>query len=87
MLKLLSCVRNCFRPRSILQAEILALPDQLLILQRSSRGHKLRLTRTDRVFWVGSTGCETIGGRDYSSSARNCHRLALQGFAAIFAVS
>ena len=52
MLTLLFCLRDCFRARAILQAEILALRHQLLILQRSSRGHKLRLGWADRVLWV-----------------------------------
>ena len=52
MLTLLFCLRDCFRPRFLLQAEILALRHQLLVLQRSSRGHKLRLGCTDRVLWV-----------------------------------
>ena len=52
MLTLLFSVRDCFRARAVLQAEILALRHQLLVLQRSSRGHKLRLRWTDRVLWV-----------------------------------
>src|SRR2546430_4770792 len=42
----------CFRTRAALQAEILVLRHQLLVLQRSSRGHKLRLSSADRVLWV-----------------------------------
>ena len=52
MLGLLSCLRDCFRSRFVLQAEILALRHQLLALQRTNRGRKLRLGRTDRVLWV-----------------------------------
>jgi len=52
MLTLLFCLRDCFRARFVLQAEILALRHQLLVLQRSSRGSKLRLGWTDRVLWV-----------------------------------
>ena len=52
MLTLLFCLLDCFRPRFVLRAEILALRHQLLVLQRSSRGHKLRLGCTDRVLWV-----------------------------------
>ena len=47
------CLRDCFRPRFVLQAEILALRP-LLLLQFSSPGHKLRLTWSDRVLWVWS---------------------------------
>ena len=49
---LLFSVPACFRTGATLQAEILALRHQLLVLQRSSRGHKLRLSSADRVLWV-----------------------------------
>jgi putative transposase len=52
MLALLSGVRDSFRSRLVLQAEILALRHQLLVLQRSSRGRRLRLRWADRVLWV-----------------------------------
>lgn len=52
MLRLLFSLRDCFRARAVLQAEILALRHQLLILQRSNRGHTLRLSCADRVLWV-----------------------------------
>ena len=38
MLTVLFSLRDCFRSRAVLQAEILALRHQLLVLQRSSRG-------------------------------------------------
>jgi putative transposase len=49
---LLFSVPACFRTRAALQTEILALRHQPLILQRSGRGHKLRLSSADRAFWV-----------------------------------
>ncbi len=49
---LLFSVPACFRTRAALQAEILALRHQLLVLQRSRRGYKLRLSSADRVLWV-----------------------------------
>ena len=52
MLTLLFSLRDCLRSRAALQAEIIALRHQLLILQRSNRGHKLRLSRADRILWV-----------------------------------
>src|SRR5213082_484199 len=52
MLTLLLSLRDCFRARAFLQAEILALRHQLLVLQRSNRGHKLRLGWADRILWV-----------------------------------
>jgi hypothetical protein len=52
MLTVLFSLRDCFRARAALQAEILALRHQLLVLQRSSRGRKLRLRWADRVLWV-----------------------------------
>ncbi len=52
MLTLLFSLRDCFRARAVLQAEIRIFRHQLLILQRSSRGHKLHLRWTERVLWV-----------------------------------
>lgn len=52
MWSLLLSLRDYFRTRAVLQAEILALRHQLLILQRSKRYYKLRLNCADRVFWV-----------------------------------
>src|ERR1035437_10093050 len=47
-----SSIRQGFRTRASLHAEILALRHQILVLQRSSRGHRLRLARADRLLWV-----------------------------------
>src|SRR5258708_14101484 len=52
ILSLFSSARQAFHTRAVLQAEILALRHQLLVLQRSSRGHRLRLSRADRFLWV-----------------------------------
>ena len=52
MLTLLFSLRDCFLARAVLQAEILALRHQLLVLQRSNHGRRLRLGCTDRVLWV-----------------------------------
>src|SRR5437764_9822854 len=52
ILSLFSSARQAFQTRAALQAEILALRHQLLVLQRSSRGHRLRLSRADRFLWV-----------------------------------
>jgi putative transposase len=49
---LLSSIRGWFRTRAALHAEILALRHQLLVLQQSSRGHRLRLSIADRLVWV-----------------------------------
>src|SRR5205085_2899477 len=49
---LFSSARHAFQTRAALQAEILALRHQLLVLQRSSRSHRLRLSRADRFLWV-----------------------------------
>jgi hypothetical protein len=50
LFSLLSTLRSCFRTRAALHAEILALRHQLLVLQRSSREHRLRLHVWDRAF-------------------------------------
>jgi hypothetical protein len=49
---LLSSIRRGFRTRATLQAEILALRHQLLVLQRANRDRKLRLNGADRLLWV-----------------------------------
>ncbi len=49
---LLFSVPACFRTRAALHAEILALRHQLLVLQRSNNGHRVRLCATDRLLWV-----------------------------------
>jgi hypothetical protein len=46
---LLFSVPAYFRTRSALQAEILALRHQLLVLQRSNNGHRVRLRAADRL--------------------------------------
>lgn len=48
----LSVLSSCFRTRAALQAEILALRHQLLVLQRSQRSCRLSISVTDRLFWV-----------------------------------
>ena len=45
-------IRQGLRTRAALQAEILALRHQLLVLQRSTRSRKLRLGVADRLVWV-----------------------------------
>jgi len=47
-----SSLRSSLCSRAGLQAEILALRHQLLVLQRSTRGRRVRLRVADRVFWV-----------------------------------
>ena len=49
---LLSSLRTCFKTRASLQAEILALRHQLLVLQRCTRSRRLGLRMSDRILWV-----------------------------------
>src|SRR5271169_1726002 len=49
---LLLVLRQGFRTRAALHAEILALRHQLLVLQRSQQGHRLHLRPGDRILWV-----------------------------------
>jgi hypothetical protein len=49
---LFSSIRQGFRTRAALQAEILALRHELLVLQRSTRSRKVHLTAADRLLWV-----------------------------------
>jgi putative transposase len=52
ILSFFSSIRQRFRSRAALQAEILALRHQLLVLQRSTRSRKVRLSAADRLLWV-----------------------------------
>src|ERR1035437_11037867 len=52
LFSLLWSLRSSFRVRADLQAEILALRHQLLVLQRRNRNHRLELNATDRMLWV-----------------------------------
>src|ERR1700746_3583264 len=45
-------IRQGLRNRAVLQAEILALRHQLLVLQRSNGSHQPRLSFADRLLWV-----------------------------------
>src|SRR5215831_1612872 len=52
ILSLLCSIRQGFRTRAAIQTEIVALRHQLLVLQRSARSHKVRLTASDRFLWL-----------------------------------
>src|SRR5580700_6508407 len=52
VLSFFSSIRQGFRSRAALQAEILALRHQLLVLQRSTRSRKVHLSAADRLLWV-----------------------------------
>jgi len=47
-----SSLRSSLRARAALQAEVLALRHQLLVLQRSTQGRRARFRAVDRIFWV-----------------------------------
>src|SRR5713101_6343984 len=49
---LFSSLSTSLRSRTALQAEILALRHQLVVLERSQGGRRLRLKNADRVLWV-----------------------------------
>src|SRR5579859_770171 len=49
---LFSFLGGSLRSRVALQAEILALRHQLLVLERSQHGRRPRLQNADRIFWV-----------------------------------
>jgi hypothetical protein len=51
LISLLLTLRDGLRSRATLQLEVLALPHQLHVLERS-RTRRLRLTRADRLLWV-----------------------------------
>src|ERR1039457_894721 len=52
MFILLKSLRDFFRTRTVLQAEIIALRHQLLVLQRLNRGRRPQLKLLDRLLWV-----------------------------------
>lgn len=52
ILSLFSSIRQGFRTRAALQADVIALRHQLLVLQRVNRDRKLRLGVADRLLWV-----------------------------------
>ncbi len=49
---LFSSLGSFLRSRVALQAEILALRHQLLVLESSQRGRRPRLQNADRILWV-----------------------------------
>ncbi len=52
LVSLLFSLPACIPTRAALQTEILALRHQLLVLQRSNNGHRLRWRATDRLLGV-----------------------------------
>jgi transposase InsO family protein len=52
LISFLTILRDSLRTRVALQAEILALRHQLLVLQRRNQKQRLRLSLADRLLWV-----------------------------------
>jgi len=52
LVSLLAILRDSFRTQVALQAEVLALRHQLLVLQRKNQKQRLRLSVADRLLWV-----------------------------------
>ena len=52
LVSLLATLRDSFRTRAGLQAEVLALRHQLLVLQRRNQKRRLQLSAFDRLLWV-----------------------------------
>ena len=52
LLPVLLFIRDSLRTRAALQAEVLALRHQLLVLQRRHQKQRLRLSAADRLLWV-----------------------------------
>ena len=51
LITIFAALKSTLRTRASLQLEILALPHQLIMLQRSNR-KRLRLRAWDRILWV-----------------------------------
>ena len=80
MLTLLFSLRDCFRARAALQAEILALRHQLLVLQRSNYGHKLRLGWAESSpVGLALTVVQRLAFGIGPCQTGDCHRLASPG--------
>src|SRR5579859_305418 len=71
---LFSSLRSSLRSRAALQAEILALRHQLLVLQRSTQGRRVRFHAIDRVFWVWFSGLwQRLALSCPDHEGRHCH--------------
>src|SRR6267154_858562 len=69
---LLFSLRDCFRASAVLQTEILGLRHQLLVLQCSSRRHRLPLRWANRILSNGARGISR-------SQAQSGLRISKQG--------
>ncbi len=80
LFSLLLSLRSSFRVRAALQAEILALRHQFLVLQRANRNYRLELSAGDRRLWVWLSRF-WLGWRSalLDRETGNRHRLAPQG--------
>jgi hypothetical protein len=76
ILLLFSLIREGFRTRTVMQAEILALRHQLLVLQRSGRGHRSQINSTAPVNQAAqnigrlSSSCGSIDAMNKRKSSR-----------------
>src|SRR5215510_1234684 len=52
ILMMVSCLFRSFRTQAAIQAEIIALRHQLVVLQRTQQTKRLILHRVDRCLWV-----------------------------------
>jgi hypothetical protein len=51
-LALLLTLRSLFRRQKALEAEVLALRHQMLVLRRQLGGRQIQLRKADRILWV-----------------------------------
>jgi len=79
-LLLLSSLRSCLSTRAALQAEILALRHQVLVLQRATCGRRHRLKAADRSVWgLVVSSMEELAAASEDHMARDRHCLESQG--------
>src|SRR5213595_3105245 len=83
ILSLFSSARQVFQTRAALQAEILALRHQLLVLQRSTRGRRLRLKPGSSVLGMAVSSMEWLAFGGESCKAGDNYRLESQGIPAL----
>jgi hypothetical protein len=84
---LLASLQSCFRTRAVLHAELLALRHQLLVLERSSRDRRSRLSNLGPgPLGLPFAALARLAFGPADREARDGHRLAPQEISALLDV-
>jgi hypothetical protein len=83
LLPVLFLAYDSLRSRVSLQAEVLALRHQILVLQRGNQKRRVKVSPADRLLWVWLSRLWPgwIGAQDRKTRDRDC--VAPQGFSAL----